>query len=289
MGQKSANKNLPVVVYTSASCLRSSGKMAREMWSDLKASKELAWRLFVRNISGQYRQTILGYLWVLLPPVVTTMLWVFLNAQKVLVIQETESPYPVYVLIGTLLWRGFVDAMNSPHNLLVSSKAMITKVNFPHEALILAGCGEVLVNFSIRLLLVFILFFWFPLEVPLTIFLAPLGMLSVIVLGLMIGLLLAPLSLLYGDIQKGMVLLTSLWFFLTPIVYPPPSQWPASLLAKINPVSPLIITTRQWMTTGEFSQITGFLIVACSAFVLLLVAWIVYRVAMPHLIERMSA
>ena len=124
---------------------------------------------------------------------------------------------------------------------------------------------------------------------PLTMLLAPLGMLSVIALGLMIGLLLAPLSLLYGDIQKGLALLTSLWFFMTPIVYPPPTQWPASLFAKINPASPLIITTRQWMTTGEFSHITGFLIVACSSLVLLLAAWIVYRVAMPHLIERMNA
>jgi lipopolysaccharide transport system permease protein len=263
--------------------------MVRKIWGDLKASKELAWRLFVRNISAQYRQTILGYLWVLLPTLVTTILWVFLNAQNVLVIQETESPYPVYVLIGTLLWRGFVDAMNSPHNLLVSSKAMLTKVNFPHEALILAGCGEVLINFSIRLVLVLFVFVWFPVEVPLTMLLAPLGMLSVMVLGLMIGLLLTPLSLLYGDIQRGLVLLTSLWFFLTPIVYPPPSQWPASLLAKINPVSPLIITTRQWMTTGAFSQPTEFLIVACSSVVLLFVAWIVYRAAMPHLIERMNA
>ena len=84
------------------------------MVADLRASRELAWRLLVRNISAQYRQTLLGYVWAFLPPIVTTLVWVFLNAQKIFDVGETGVPYPVYVLTGTILWQVFVDAMNSP-------------------------------------------------------------------------------------------------------------------------------------------------------------------------------
>ena len=105
---------LPEVTYTPESLLRHPIKLARSMAHDLWASRELAWRLFVRNISAQYRQSLLGYLWAFLPPIFTTLIFVFLNSQKILNIGETGIPYPAYVMMGTLLWQGFVDALNSP-------------------------------------------------------------------------------------------------------------------------------------------------------------------------------
>jgi lipopolysaccharide transport system permease protein len=280
---------LPVVVYTPESQLRHPGRLLRDMWGDLRASRELAWRLFVRNISAQYRQSVLGYLWAFLPPLFTTLVWVFLNDQKILNVGQTDIPYPVYVLLGTLLWQGFVDALNSPLRLVSSSKDMLAKINFPREALILAGLGEVLFNFFIRLILLIVVFIGFGIRVPWTVILAPIGVASLIALGLMIGILLTPLGLLYGDIQRGLAIITSLWFYLTPVVYSPPTTWPASLLAKWNPVSPLLVTTRELLTKGIVTDIDSFILVTIVNFFLILLGWLVYRLAMPHLIERMSA
>ena len=277
------------VVYTPESQLRHPRQLVRSMVSDLKASRELAWRLFVRNISAQYRQTMFGYVWAFLPPIVTTLVWVFLNSQNILNVGETEIPYPVYVMVGTLLWQGFVDALNSPIKLVTSSRSILAKINFPREALILAGLGEVLFDFTIRLVLLFLVFVWFRIPVLWTVVLAPIGVVALMALGLMVGILLVPLGILYQDIARGLAMFTTMWFFFTPVVYPPPTQWPASLLAQLNPVSPLLITTREWLTTGATLHFSSFLLVSGITCFLMLFGWMLYRLAMPILIERMSA
>ena len=75
---------LPEVVYTPESLVRRPGRLIHGLVVDLLASRELAWRLFVRNISAQYRQTMFGYLWAFLPALATTVLWCFLHSQKIL-------------------------------------------------------------------------------------------------------------------------------------------------------------------------------------------------------------
>ena len=283
------SNQLAQVTYTPDSQLRHPRQLVRSMVADLLTSRELAWRLLVRNISAQYRQSMLGYLWAFLPPIVTTAVWVFLNSQQIFNVGATDVPYPAYVMLGTLLWQGFVDALNSPLKLITSSRSMLTKINFPREALILAGLGEVLFNFAIRLVLMLVVFVWFRIAVPPTILLAPVGILALMALGLMIGLLLTPLGMLYSDIGRGLTIITTLWFYVTPVVYPPPTTWPASLLAQINPVSPLLLTTRELLTTGTVSQPGNFLLITGITFGLMLVGWVLYRVAMPHLVERMGA
>lgn len=276
-------------VYSPESNLRSPHKLLVEMLSDLLRARGLAWRLFVRNISAQYRQSVLGYFWAFLPPLATTLVWVFLNKQKILNVADTGMPYPVFVLTGTLLWQVFVEALNSPIKMVSQSKAMLAKINFPREALLLAGLGEVLLNFFIRIVLLVGVFIWFKVSVPATVFLAPLGVLSLILFGMTLGLLLTPIGMLYTDVARGIGIITQFWFFLTPIIYPAPASWPASLVAMVNPVSPLIQVTRDWLTTGHSSAIGGFYLVSAVTIIFLLAGWLLYRVAMPHLIERMSA
>lgn len=108
------DRPLKEIVYSPDSELLSFGKLLRSMWSDLLASRELAWRLLVRNISAQYRQSLLGYAWAFIPPLFTAMIWIFLNSQRILGITDTGMPYPVFVIIGIVLWQTFTEALNSP-------------------------------------------------------------------------------------------------------------------------------------------------------------------------------
>jgi lipopolysaccharide transport system permease protein len=259
------------------------------MFSDLTASREFAWRIFVRDTSSEYRQSLLGYLWAFLSPLMTTVLWVFLNSHGILNVGDTGVPYPVYVMTGTILWQGLVDTMKMPLGKIVDSKAMLTKVNFPREGLILAGVYQIMFRMAFRIVLLIAVFIWFRVSVPLTILLAPLGMIMMMLFGLMVGMIITPLGVLYKDVERTLAVLTSLWFFVTPVIYPAPTHWPASLLVRVNPVSPLLMTTRELMTSGTVSQSVGFLLVSVMTMCLLFAAWVFYRLAMPHLIERMSA
>ena len=276
-------------VYSPGSQLIVSRGLLREMLTDLMASKELAWRLLVRNISAQYRQSIFGYVWAFIPPLFTTLIWVFLNSQKILDVGNPGMPYPLFVLTGTVLWQTFVDALNSPLKLVTESKGMLAKINFPREALILTGIGEVMFNFAIRVTLLVIILAWYRISPPITLILVPVGVLSLGLLGLMFGLLLVPLGVLYQDVGRSMAVFTQAWFFLTPVIYPvPQSSWAATLVG-LNPVTPLLTTTREWLISGNKADLSGFVLVTCTTLIMLFVGWVIYRVAMPHLISRMNA
>src|ERR671922_2550468 len=88
-----------VTVYTPESPLRQPARFVREMIDDLLASRELCWRLFVRDLSAQYRSSILGYLWVFVPPLVASLPFIYLNSAGVLRIAETPIPYAAYATI----------------------------------------------------------------------------------------------------------------------------------------------------------------------------------------------
>lgn len=278
-----------ITVYTPDSQLREPRRLIIAMYNDLMASRGLAWRLFVRNISARYRQTMLGYLWAFLPPLFSMAIWVYLNSQKVINVRDPGIPYPLFVLTGTVLWQTFVDALNSPLKLVTESKSMLAKINFPREALILAGLGEVLFNFAIRILLLVGVFTWFKTLPPPSFWFAPLGVIMLILFGLMVGILMTPLGVLYADVGRGIVILTQLWFFLTPVIYPMPESGVALLVVRLNPVTPILNTTREWMTTGLATQLGSFWLVTMLTMLFLLFGWLLYRIAMPHLIARISA
>ena len=283
------DKKLSKAVYSPESQLKQPSVLFKGMWNDLKASRELAWRLFVRNISAQYRQTLLGYLWAFIPPIFTTLIFVFLTGKKLINVGETGIPYPVYVMLGTVLWYVFYEGINTPIKTITSSKLMLTKLYFPREALIIAAMAEVIFNFLIRLILIIFILVWFNVPVSLMIVLAPCGILSLMLLGLMFGVLLAPLALLYRDIEKGLPVIMQIWFFLTPVIYLVPQTGAGAILNYINPVTPVLNSTREMLTTGVVTQPGLFILVFSITVLLLFIGWVLYRLAMPHLIARIGS
>ena len=110
-----------------------------------------------------------------------------------------------------------------------------------------------------------------------------------ILLGMGLGLLLTPLGMLYSDVGTSLPIVTQFFFFLTPIVYPPPEAFPFSLIAYINPVSPFLIAARDLLTKGLVFNIVPLVLMSCLTIIGVFIAWVVYRVAIPIIIERLSA
>ncbi len=280
---------LPEVVYTPESSLRRPGVLLSDMFHDLLVSRELAWRLFVRDIRATYRKSLLGYAWILLTPIFMTAFFVFLQSRKILNIAEPTIPYPAYVLMGMLLWDAFAGSLSAPLSRIRKASSMLTKLRFPHEALILTSFYQIVFALSVKMLLVAAVFIWFKIAVGWTLLLAPLAILALIGLGLTLGMLLVPLGQLYQDVGKGLGMITRVWFFLTPVIYVPPTVGLARYLTLCNPVSPVLITAREWLTGESLTQGPAFLVVVLATLVLGLFAWVLFRISMPHLIARMNA
>jgi lipopolysaccharide transport system permease protein len=275
------------VTYSAEPQLRAGGSFAAETWRDLSVAGPVAWQLFVRRLQAGYRRSLLGYLWLVLPPLATTGVWVALNAAQVLRVGGTRVPYPLFVLAGTVLWQLFVDALNAPLAQLSGSRAILGKSRIPHEAFLLAGAIEVLFNFAVRALVLLPVFAWFGGAPAASLLLAPAGVAALLLLGFAAGLLLAPLGLLYADVARALTLATGVLFFLTPVLYPLPAAGPAAVLRVANPVAPLLSTTREWLTGGAPAPAAGFVPVVAASLVALAMGWLCYRLARPHLISRL--
>lgn len=277
-----------ITVYTPESPLRHPGVLLRAMARDFFAARELAWRLFVRDLSAQYRQTYLGYAWAFLPPLVTSLTFVYLNSQGIVRIEGVGMSYAAFALIGTLLWQVFVDAIQAPAQAIIASKVMLAKVNFPREAILVGGLYMVLFNFAIRLvLLIAVMAFWKITPGP-GLLLFPFAMIGLLAAGFAVGMALAPVGVLYGDINRGLPILVQFWMLLTPVVYPPKAHGLAGLLSTWNPLAPLVTTARESLCGQTLTALVPFVVVSLISLVILFLGWISFRLVIPMVIERIG-
>jgi lipopolysaccharide transport system permease protein len=259
------------------------------MVRDLFASRELAWQLMIRDISAKYRQSFLGILWAFIPPVITAIGFTLAKSTGTVNIGTTDLPYPAYVMFSMSLWQTFVESITGPVQAVGSAKGMLSRINFPREALVLAQLGQVFFNFGIKLILIIGLFFYFHMPVTWSILIAPVALVHLIILGTFFGVLLAPIAVLYQDFSMALTLVTGLWLFITPVVYAAPTQGWFATIVKLNPATALLVTTRELATTGVITDPTGFWVASAFGIVGLLLAWLLYRLAMPYVVERMSS
>jgi lipopolysaccharide transport system permease protein len=114
-------------------------------------------------------------------------------------------------------------------------------------------------------------------------------LLHLVAFGTCIGVFLAPIGALYEDVKRTLGFVTSGWFLLTPVIYPTPKTGILGTIVEMNPVTPLLVTTRELATGAELSHSVGFWIASCIGIMGLFLALGFYRLALPFIIERMSA
>lgn len=284
-----ASNTSKITVYTPDSSLKHPQKMIADMFRDLWRGRELALRLASRDISAQYRQTALGLLWAFILPLANTAIWIFLSGAGIVNVGATDIPYPVYVFTGTVFWAIFMDALNAPLQQTTAAKAMLAKINFPREALIVSGIYQTLFNAGIKVTLLMIALAIFGIFPTWDILLFPMALLSLVLAGTALGLLVTPVGLLYTDIGKAIPILMQFFMYLTPVVFPMPKSGWAATIFELNPLTPVIMTARDWLTGSPTDYLLGFLLVNASLLAILAAVWAIYRLAMPILIERMSA
>jgi lipopolysaccharide transport system permease protein len=280
---------MATTIYQAGSELR----QPRRFWRAARADALLAWRLagrlLQRNLRARFRVSLLGYVWLMLPPLVMALIWIGLHRARVVRFAETGTPYPVYVLAGVFLWQGFVKMLQVPLQLWARSKHLLTRVRFPWEALLLAGVGEAAVEFVVYLAVLFITLLVFGVPLHLTMLAGLPAVCALLLGGLTVGLLLAPWAALYEDIGQGVNVGLSLSFFLVPVFYPTPTTGGAVWLVRLNPAAILLVTTRDLLTTGRTDFVFPFVFICFALVPLFLAAWLICRVAVPHLVARLGS
>lgn len=288
-GSPSKADAMPVVVYTPAAALRHPLALVQEMVADLGRSRALAWRFAVRDIRAQHRDSILGLLWSFITPVFSAATWLFLQFFGVVRVSDTGIPYAAYVFTGTMLWSIFTEALNSPLMQLNGARGLLAKLNFPRESVILAGVIKVLYSAAIKLVILLPAVVWFGVRPNELLALFPIALLALLLAGFSLGLLLAPLGMLFGDVSRVLPILTQVAMYTAPVVFAMPKEGAIRTLFELNFMTPLVLTGRAWFT-GFPSPMPGyFLAVMGASLLLLLLAWVFFRITLPAIIERMSS
>jgi len=278
----------PLIAYTPESELRRPFLLLRTMFGDLRRSRSLAWRLATRDIKAQYRDSLFGFLWAFVTPLFSAMTWIVLNATGIIRIADTSIPYPAYIFSGTMLWQVFTEALNGPLAQLNGSRSLLSKLNFTRESILIASLLKTLFSAGIKFMILFPVLFLFGVYPDLHLLLFPLAVLVLILVGSTIGLLLAPVGMLYGDISRALPIVTQLAMYTSPVIFALPQHGLMHKVFMLNFMTPVVLTARAWATGFASPMPFYFLGVALVFLVLLFFAWVIFRVTMPVIIERMA-
>lgn len=205
-----------------------------------RSYKYLLAQLTAREIKARYKQSFIGYAWVLLNPLAQLVVYSFVFS-IVFRFPTNNVPYTIFLYAALLPWTLLQSSITAATQSLVDNASLLKKVNFPREVIPYASVLSKIVDFffSSILFLIFCLILGVDLS-PTIFFFIPL-FITQLLLTLGISLMLATFNLFYRDIQYLTNLILMLWMYMTPVVYPlslVPEQY--VWLYKLNPMVGII-------------------------------------------------
>lgn len=238
----------------------------RDVWD----YRELLYFLVWRDVKVRYKQTALGVTWVVLQPLVTTIVFtlIFGNLAKM---PSDNLPYAVFALAGLLPWNYFSGAVGRGGQSLVGSANLISKVYFPRLIIPVSGVLGGLVDFGIVFVMLVVLLAFYGFYPALSWLLLPFFLLLAIATALGVSLWLSALNVQYRDVGYLIPFFIQLWFFATPVVYPSsmiPAPW--NVLYALNPMTGVVEGFR-WALFGRGAAPGPILLVSIAAVIVVLI------------------
>jgi lipopolysaccharide transport system permease protein len=274
------------VVRTHEPPLARPRELLRSICVDLRRAPPLALELAQRDLSSLYRDPVLGAASVLLAPLAITAVALGFRRAGILTVESASVPYGVFVLAGVILWMTLIDALYAPIQGLAAEQRLLARTTAPPEAIVAGKLGPVFVTAGLRLLLLAAAIAWYGAVPSATILLALIPAAGLMALGSALGLVLAPLSLLYQDVSKILGTLTTFWFFLSPVYFPAPPDGTIGAIVGLNPVTPLLSGARAFALAGASTDAVRSVYAAIGAVLLLAPCWLYLRIALPIVIEQ---
>jgi lipopolysaccharide transport system permease protein len=228
----------------------------REIWK----YRDLVMLFVRRDFVARYKQTILGPLWFIIQPILTTLMFTVVFSQ-VAGISTDGLPPMLFYMAGTVAWTYFSTCLNSTSNTFVSNAGIFGKVYFPRLTVPLSIVISNLIQFAIQfaLLAAIMLFYYLrgtAIHLNGYVVLIPYLIVIMALMGLGFGIIISSLTTKYRDLTNLVAFGMQLWMYATPIIYPlskVPAKFKMFVLA--NPVTPIVETFRfALLGSGSVSQ-----------------------------------
>jgi len=233
------------------------GRTERHYWLDLWRYRELFLFLSWRDILVRYKQTVIGVIWALLKPILTTIVFVFVFSRLARMPSE-HIPYPLLVFSAMLPWQFFASALAEASNSLIGNANMISKIYFPRLVMPASAVIVALVDFLISLGILACMMFYYGIPptwrllclFPLT------GVAFFTAFGA--GLWLAALNVEYRDFRYVLPFIVQIGLYISPVGFSSSivnENW--RLLYSLNPMVGVIDGFR-WAVSGGITYFDAY-------------------------------
>lgn len=217
----------------------------KELWT----YRELLITFVTRDIRVRYKQTVLGAAWAVIQPFFMMVVFTLFFGRLAKIPSE-GIPYPIFSYAALLPWTLFAEGLSRSTNSMVSNSGIMTKVYFPRLVLPVAGVISPLMDFSIALVILIGMMYYYGYFPTLNILWLPVFILFAIVTALGVGLWLSALNVQYRDFQYTVPFIIQLWLFASPVVYPSSLlPEPYRMIYGLNPMAGVIEGFR-WALLG---------------------------------------
>lgn len=209
--------------------------------------RDLYYMYVKRDIITVYKQTILGPLWFLIQPILTTIMYMFVFG-GLAGISTDGIPQPLFYMSGILLWNYFNAAFMVSSNVFTANASVFGKVYFPRLVVPLSGITSNLIKFGIQLLLFIIIYLYYYIQginltINWTLLLFPILILMIAFHAMSWGLIISALTTKYRDLTQLVTFGIQLFMYLTPVIYPlsaAPEKY--RIFISLNPLTPIFET-----------------------------------------------
>lgn len=248
-----------------------------QLVKNLVKYRELLVNLTSREIKARYKQSILGYFWVVLNPFFQMLVMTFVFS-TILRAPSYGLPYSVFLYAGLLPWTLFASSLGSATNSLVSNSSLIKKIAMPREIIPIATILAKIVDFFLAstVFIVFMIIYKIPINLNVFWF-VPIFIIQILFMT-GVSLALSAFNLFYRDIKYLLNLVLTLWMYLSPVVYPVEAMpEKARFVFKINPMAVLINAYRKTILGQGMPNLASLSVALGVSLVVLILGYRVFK------------
>lgn len=240
-----------------------------------------------RDIVTMYKQTIMGPLWFLIQPLMTTVMYMFVFG-GIAGISTDGLPQPLFYMAGILAWQYFGECLGRASSTFTANAGVFSKVYFPRLVVPYSGLISSLIKLGIQMLLfigVYIYYLYHGANIAPTPFILAFPLLIIMLagLGMGFGIIISSMTTKYRDLALFFGFVTQLWMYATPVIYPL-SEVKSKLaeyawVAELNPLTPVVEAIRYALLgTGTFTWMSLGYSFAFMIVVMVIGSWIFNKV-----------
>lgn len=253
----------------------------KRKWYELRLKevysyRDLIWLLVKRSFSAQYKQTVLGPLWFIINPLITSFIstLVFGNIAG---IESDGVPYFLFYLCGYTLWNYFSTCVNQTSTTFTTNANIMGKVYFPRltmpiSAVIFSALNMIIIFFLSVIAMIVYGLRGFEIHTTVMVWIIPLLMVQTAVLGLGVGIIISSLTTKYRDLTILVGFGIQLWMYITPVVYPMTAvKGTLKTVILLNPMSAVIQNYKYALLgIGTFEPLYWLISIAMTAILFIL-------------------